>query len=159
MTSYLWPKLTKFKLIQNIRAKQDPLLCYFLLQLGNGYLQNVEKAFIGMTTNISDCITMFSFPDSNPTFPTRLHTPELQLQLSRSKSNFPTRLHTPKLQLLLPRSMVGFVRIRRMLSSSCHLTSFFVFAGAYTRKPPLRFCVPAKITGNTDSATHSSWPR
>lgn len=58
VTSYLWPKLTKFRLTHNIRAKDDPVFCDFLLQLGNGNLQRTEKAFIEFPLNISQCVTI-----------------------------------------------------------------------------------------------------
>ncbi|GLT72837.1 hypothetical protein SLA2020_447360 [Shorea laevis] len=36
VTSYLWPILEKIRLIENMRAKLDPMFSEYLLQVGNG---------------------------------------------------------------------------------------------------------------------------
>ncbi|XP_074291653.1 uncharacterized protein LOC141618442 [Silene latifolia] len=41
-SSHLWPKLIKFSLTENLRAKDDPEFAKFLLVLGNGELQTKE---------------------------------------------------------------------------------------------------------------------
>ncbi|XP_021724310.1 ATP-dependent DNA helicase PIF1-like [Chenopodium quinoa] len=46
VSSVLWPLLIKFRLTENIRARQDPTYAAFLLALGNGQLQNSENALV-----------------------------------------------------------------------------------------------------------------
>ncbi|XP_074282635.1 uncharacterized protein LOC141607174 [Silene latifolia] len=41
-SSHLWPRLIKFSLTENLRAKDDPEFAKFLLALGNGELQTKE---------------------------------------------------------------------------------------------------------------------
>ncbi|XP_021713592.1 uncharacterized protein LOC110681775 [Chenopodium quinoa] len=73
VTSYLWPKFIKFRLTENIRAREDPLYYAFLLALGNGELQQSENAFIELPEQIVQCnnnfielvgiVTETSFPE------------------------------------------------------------------------------------------------
>ncbi|XP_021750175.1 ATP-dependent DNA helicase PIF1-like [Chenopodium quinoa] len=53
VTSYIWPRLIKFQLTQNQRAKDDPEFSSFLLALGNGQLQQSENAYVQLPANIS----------------------------------------------------------------------------------------------------------
>ncbi|XP_074304122.1 uncharacterized protein LOC141638675 [Silene latifolia] len=46
VSSKLWPQLTKFRLTENIRARQDPAFSAFLLALGNGELQTEENEYV-----------------------------------------------------------------------------------------------------------------
>ncbi|XP_021761819.1 uncharacterized protein LOC110726658 [Chenopodium quinoa] len=55
VTSYLWPKFIKFRLTENIRAREDPLYSAFLLALGNGELQQSENAFIELPEQTAQC--------------------------------------------------------------------------------------------------------
>ncbi|XP_021719079.1 uncharacterized protein LOC110686798 [Chenopodium quinoa] len=52
VTSALWPQLLKFRLTENLRAKDDPTKAAFLLALGNGELQNTEDAFVELPPEI-----------------------------------------------------------------------------------------------------------
>ncbi|XP_021717006.1 uncharacterized protein LOC110684876 [Chenopodium quinoa] len=52
VTSYLWPKLTKFKLTENIRARDDPQYSIFLLSLGNGELQQTDNGYVQLPMEI-----------------------------------------------------------------------------------------------------------
>ncbi|XP_021717248.1 ATP-dependent DNA helicase PIF1-like [Chenopodium quinoa] len=76
VTSYLWPKLTKFRLTENIRAREDPTYAAFLLALGNGKLQQTENAFIQLPQQIvestSDATELVSTVVKT-TFPEMVH--------------------------------------------------------------------------------------
>ncbi|XP_021743265.1 ATP-dependent DNA helicase PIF5-like [Chenopodium quinoa] len=52
VTSALWPQLLKFRLNENLRAKDDPEYAAYLLALGNGELQNTEDAFVELPLEI-----------------------------------------------------------------------------------------------------------
>ncbi|XP_021763813.1 uncharacterized protein LOC110728479 [Chenopodium quinoa] len=52
VSSYIWPKLKKFKLTENIRAREDPDYCSFLLSLGNGKLQQTESSYVRLPSEI-----------------------------------------------------------------------------------------------------------
>ncbi|XP_021762968.1 ATP-dependent DNA helicase PIF1-like [Chenopodium quinoa] len=52
VTSYLWPKFIKFRLTENIRAREDPVYSAFLLELGNGKLQQTENAIVELPQEI-----------------------------------------------------------------------------------------------------------
>ncbi|XP_021721092.1 uncharacterized protein LOC110688667 [Chenopodium quinoa] len=53
VTSYLWPKFIRFRLIENIRAREDLTYSEFLLALGNGELQNSEKAYVQIPDQVA----------------------------------------------------------------------------------------------------------
>ncbi|XP_021760549.1 ATP-dependent DNA helicase PIF1-like [Chenopodium quinoa] len=53
VTSYLWPKFIRFRLIENIRAREDLTYSEFLLALGNGELQNSEKAYVQILDQVA----------------------------------------------------------------------------------------------------------
>ncbi|KAH9625530.1 hypothetical protein KSS87_020327 [Heliosperma pusillum] len=55
VASKIWPKLTKFKLTENIRARQDPNFSRFLLSLGNGERQTLENEYIELHEGIVRC--------------------------------------------------------------------------------------------------------
>ncbi|XP_021755611.1 uncharacterized protein LOC110720849 isoform X4 [Chenopodium quinoa] len=40
VSSYIWKHLRRFRLTENLRAKEDPSFCQFLLALGNGEFRN-----------------------------------------------------------------------------------------------------------------------
>ncbi|XP_021768964.1 uncharacterized protein LOC110733236 [Chenopodium quinoa] len=72
VTSYLWPKFIKFRLTENIRARDDPTYSAFLLDLGDGKLQQTEIASIELpqdivhSTNLTDLVstvTVQTFPE------------------------------------------------------------------------------------------------
>ncbi|XP_021756070.1 ATP-dependent DNA helicase PIF1-like [Chenopodium quinoa] len=65
VTSYLWPKFRKFRLTENIRAREDPVCADFLLRLGNGELQRTENALVNLPEQIVQCTE--SIPDLVPT--------------------------------------------------------------------------------------------
>ncbi|XP_021755968.1 uncharacterized protein LOC110721144 [Chenopodium quinoa] len=52
VSSALWPLLTKFRLIENIQARHDPVYVAFLLALGNGEIQDSENALIQLPAEI-----------------------------------------------------------------------------------------------------------
>ncbi|XP_010687521.1 uncharacterized protein LOC104901629 [Beta vulgaris subsp. vulgaris] len=52
VSSVLWPKLIKFRLTENIRAREDPTFSSFLLSLGNGELQTEENGFVLLPSEI-----------------------------------------------------------------------------------------------------------
>lgn len=62
VSSYVWPILIKFTLEENIRAKEDPRLVEFLLQLGNGELQQESVGFVGLPPN---CCIPFDLHNDN----------------------------------------------------------------------------------------------
>ncbi|XP_021767409.1 uncharacterized protein LOC110731803 [Chenopodium quinoa] len=79
VSSYIWPLLVKFRLTENIRAKEDLVYSAFLLALGNGQLQSDESANVQLPEHIVQNIvanedsvsvlTAMIFPEiSNPTF-------------------------------------------------------------------------------------------
>lgn len=45
VSSYLWPMFTKFRLTENIIAREDPQFSEFLLSLGNGQLQEQSNGW------------------------------------------------------------------------------------------------------------------
>ncbi|XP_021749404.1 ATP-dependent DNA helicase PIF4-like [Chenopodium quinoa] len=55
VNSYLWPKMTRFRLTENIRSRHDPAYSEFLLALGNGQLQNTEVDFVQLPLHIVRC--------------------------------------------------------------------------------------------------------
>ncbi|KAH9624148.1 hypothetical protein KSS87_012813 [Heliosperma pusillum] len=73
VSSELWPKLIKFRLTENIRARADPQFSAFLLALGNGELQTEENGFVQLPDQIVKCsrdepnpvneITALAFPE------------------------------------------------------------------------------------------------
>ncbi|KAK9706455.1 hypothetical protein RND81_07G125900 [Saponaria officinalis] len=52
IASVIWPQLTKFRLTINMRAKNDPSFCDFLLSLGNGELQTAESELVQLPEGI-----------------------------------------------------------------------------------------------------------
>ncbi|XP_021757467.1 uncharacterized protein LOC110722506 [Chenopodium quinoa] len=60
VTSYLWPRFVKFRLTENIRAREDPGYASFLLGLGNGELQQTENAFVELLEHIVQCTDDFT---------------------------------------------------------------------------------------------------
>ncbi|XP_056695007.1 uncharacterized protein [Spinacia oleracea] len=52
VSSGIWPQLTKFRLTENIRARDDPEFSAFLLALGNGELQTVNKNFVQLPSKV-----------------------------------------------------------------------------------------------------------
>lgn len=46
VSSDLWPLFKRFRLTENVRAKEDPEFAKFLLALGNGELQDEENALV-----------------------------------------------------------------------------------------------------------------
>ncbi|XP_021867210.2 uncharacterized protein [Spinacia oleracea] len=52
VSSALWPKLTKFRLTENIRAREDPQFSAFLLALGNGELQTAENNYVQLPSEV-----------------------------------------------------------------------------------------------------------
>ncbi|XP_056689474.1 uncharacterized protein [Spinacia oleracea] len=46
VSSILWPRLKKFHLTDNIRAREDPAFSEFLLALGNGELQTINNSLV-----------------------------------------------------------------------------------------------------------------
>ncbi|XP_021729322.1 uncharacterized protein LOC110696338 [Chenopodium quinoa] len=60
VTSYLWPRFMKFRLTENIRAREDPGYASFLLGLGNGELQQIENAFVELPEHIVQCTDDFT---------------------------------------------------------------------------------------------------
>ncbi|KAK9667862.1 hypothetical protein RND81_13G016400 [Saponaria officinalis] len=73
VSSALWPKLIKFRLTENIRAREDLMFSAFLLALGNGELQTEENGFVQLPAEIVGCtesepdpineITSVAFPE------------------------------------------------------------------------------------------------
>ncbi|XP_021766980.1 uncharacterized protein LOC110731426 [Chenopodium quinoa] len=53
VTSFLWQKFIKFRLVENIRARDDLPYSRFLLSLGNGELQESESAYVQLSANIA----------------------------------------------------------------------------------------------------------
>ncbi|XP_021776453.1 ATP-dependent DNA helicase PIF1-like [Chenopodium quinoa] len=62
VSSYLWPKLKKFRLTENIRAREDPDYCSFLLALGNGELQQAEVGYVPLPQEIVRTISVNGDP-------------------------------------------------------------------------------------------------
>ncbi|XP_021743005.1 uncharacterized protein LOC110709098 [Chenopodium quinoa] len=60
VTSYLWPRFVKFRLTENIRAREDPGYASFLLGLGNGELQQIENAFVNLPEHVVQCTDDFT---------------------------------------------------------------------------------------------------
>ncbi|KAK9732804.1 hypothetical protein RND81_04G023600 [Saponaria officinalis] len=52
VASHLWPEMIRFRLVENIRAKEDPEFARFLLALGNGELQNEEEDYVEVPADI-----------------------------------------------------------------------------------------------------------
>ncbi|KAK9666569.1 hypothetical protein RND81_14G194600 [Saponaria officinalis] len=52
VSSHLWPGLIRFRLVENIRARQEPNFSNFLLALGNGELQYEDHGFVELPGNI-----------------------------------------------------------------------------------------------------------
>ncbi|XP_056688027.1 uncharacterized protein [Spinacia oleracea] len=52
VSSILWPRLIKFHLTENIRAREDPAFSEFLLALGNGQLQTVENSLVCLPSEV-----------------------------------------------------------------------------------------------------------
>ncbi|XP_021766704.1 uncharacterized protein LOC110731181 [Chenopodium quinoa] len=52
VSSYIWQHLRRFRLTENLRAKEDPSFCQFLLALGNGELQTLESDFVELPSQI-----------------------------------------------------------------------------------------------------------
>ncbi|XP_074297162.1 uncharacterized protein LOC141627853 [Silene latifolia] len=52
VSSHIWPKLIKFRLSENIRAKCDPEFAKILLALRNGELQSKESEFVALPKGI-----------------------------------------------------------------------------------------------------------
>ncbi|KAK9690194.1 hypothetical protein RND81_09G110600 [Saponaria officinalis] len=52
VSSHLWLRLIRFRLVENIRARQDPVFANFLLALGNGELQHEDHGFVELPGNI-----------------------------------------------------------------------------------------------------------
>ncbi|XP_021754904.1 ATP-dependent DNA helicase PIF2-like [Chenopodium quinoa] len=52
VSSHIWPLLIKFRLTENIRAKEDPVHSSFLLSLGNGQLQSIENSYVQVPHHI-----------------------------------------------------------------------------------------------------------
>ncbi|XP_056688082.1 uncharacterized protein [Spinacia oleracea] len=52
VSSSLWPKLTKFQLTENIRAREDPGFSAFLLTLGNGELQTPDSSLVHFPSEV-----------------------------------------------------------------------------------------------------------
>ncbi|XP_056685527.1 uncharacterized protein [Spinacia oleracea] len=52
VSSSLWPKLTKFRLTENIRAREDPDFSPFLLALGNGELQTIDNSLVHLPSEV-----------------------------------------------------------------------------------------------------------
>jgi ATP-dependent DNA helicase PIF1 len=52
VNSRIWPSLIKFRLSENMRAREDPQFAAFLLALGNGQLQTEENALIQLPMHI-----------------------------------------------------------------------------------------------------------
>ncbi|XP_021728383.1 uncharacterized protein LOC110695462 [Chenopodium quinoa] len=76
VTSYLWPRFVKFRLIENIRAREDLPYSEFLLALGNGELQKSEIAYV----QLPDQVAQFCETENNlvsdliqATFPEMVH--------------------------------------------------------------------------------------
>ncbi|XP_021721928.1 ATP-dependent DNA helicase pfh1-like [Chenopodium quinoa] len=62
VSSYIWHHLRRFRLTENLRAREDPSFSQFLLALGNGELQSKESDFIELPAQI-----VYTFePDDNP---------------------------------------------------------------------------------------------
>ncbi|XP_074318033.1 uncharacterized protein LOC141654817 [Silene latifolia] len=62
-SSHLWPKLTKFSLSENLRARDDPEFARFLLALGNGELQTKEYENIELPDGL---VRVLDSDDPNP---------------------------------------------------------------------------------------------
>ncbi|XP_021713576.1 uncharacterized protein LOC110681758 [Chenopodium quinoa] len=62
VSSYIWQHLRRFRLTENLRAKEDPSFCQFLLALGNGELQTLESDFVELPSQI---VQTFQ-PDDDP---------------------------------------------------------------------------------------------
>ncbi|KAK9750512.1 hypothetical protein RND81_02G202000 [Saponaria officinalis] len=73
VASAIWPHLTKFSLTINIRAKNDPGFCDFLLSLGNGELQTKESELVqlpkGIVQDTSEIGTDLIAADGNTAYP------------------------------------------------------------------------------------------
>ncbi|XP_056697998.1 uncharacterized protein [Spinacia oleracea] len=52
VSSSLWPKLTKSRLTENIRAREDPGFYEFLLALGNGELQTPDNSLVHLPSEV-----------------------------------------------------------------------------------------------------------
>ncbi|KAK9723988.1 hypothetical protein RND81_05G039400 [Saponaria officinalis] len=52
VASQLWPSMIKFRLVENIRAREDPEFSRFLLALGNGELLHEEEDYVEVPANI-----------------------------------------------------------------------------------------------------------
>ncbi|XP_021754569.1 ATP-dependent DNA helicase PIF2-like isoform X1 [Chenopodium quinoa] len=62
VSSYIWQHLRRFRLTENLRAREDPSFCQFLLALGNGELQTMESDFVELPPQI---VQTFQ-PDADP---------------------------------------------------------------------------------------------
>ncbi|KAL9224800.1 hypothetical protein vseg_000801 [Gypsophila vaccaria] len=63
VTSFLWPQLTKFRLLEKIRAREDPEFSEFLLALGNGELQTPDHGSVVLPAILSQ---RYTEPNMNP---------------------------------------------------------------------------------------------
>ncbi|XP_021864129.1 uncharacterized protein [Spinacia oleracea] len=52
VNSVLWPRLTRFRLTENIHAREDPAFSAFLLALGNGELQTVDNNLVSLPNEV-----------------------------------------------------------------------------------------------------------
>ncbi|XP_074293400.1 uncharacterized protein LOC141620425 [Silene latifolia] len=52
VNSPLWPGFIKFRLTENMRAREDPIYSAFLLSLGNGELQTEENQYVQLPEEI-----------------------------------------------------------------------------------------------------------
>ncbi|KAK9668428.1 hypothetical protein RND81_13G060000 [Saponaria officinalis] len=52
VTSHLWPGMIRFRLVENIHAREYPEFSRFLLALGNGELQHEEEGYVEVPANI-----------------------------------------------------------------------------------------------------------
>ncbi|KAK9677652.1 hypothetical protein RND81_11G158500 [Saponaria officinalis] len=52
VTSHLWPGMIRFRLMENIRARENPQFAQFLLALGDGELQREEEEYVEVSPNI-----------------------------------------------------------------------------------------------------------
>ncbi|XP_021762956.1 uncharacterized protein LOC110727683 [Chenopodium quinoa] len=62
VSSYIWQHLRRFRLTENLRAREDPSFSQFLLALGNGELQPMESDFFELPPQI---VQTFQ-PDADP---------------------------------------------------------------------------------------------
>ncbi|XP_056685909.1 uncharacterized protein [Spinacia oleracea] len=128
VSSSLWPKLTKFLLTENIRAREDPDFSAFLLALGNQELQTIDNSLVHLPSEVVKPLEDGKVPITDLT---ALTFPELDLN-NLSSDIFTTRaILTPmnddvdfiNMDLIqkFPGESFGYKIFETMLNDNCNV--------------------------------------